>query len=401
MPARKTLQFNAEYAVMNGLNWMAFCVTFTFAGVFLLAKGYSSTELGLILALGNILALPIQTVLADIADRSRRVTLLGLIVFMQFCMLALAMTSFLLPGRSLCLSVVYTLSLAGMQAVQPLVNSFSFYLSSWSGAAINFGRCRSMGSISYAAASLLLAIAVEHIGAKAVPATAAVLFLLMLVLMLVFSLQRRKSVPVPDVVSETDAAGSVGLAAFFRKYPRYAVFLAGVAMIFVGHSFINNFTIQLVENVGGDTAEMGRLGAVMAVLELPGMLGFSYFVRKVRCSSLIKLAMLLFTVKATLTYLAGNIPSLYAATMFQVVTYGLFIPASVQYALDVIEPQDAVKGQAFITAMLTLGTVFSSLIGGRLTDLFGISTALLVFAAVSLLGSILGLIGVQKTEAHT
>lgn len=48
MTKRKTVQYNLEYAVMNGLNWMVFCATFTFAGVFLLGRGYSSTELGLI-----------------------------------------------------------------------------------------------------------------------------------------------------------------------------------------------------------------------------------------------------------------------------------------------------------------------------------------------------------------
>lgn len=400
MTTRNTLQYNTEYAVMNGLNWMLFCTTFTFAGVFLLAKGYSSTELGLILAIGNILALPLQTVMADIADRSGKVTLLGLITGMLLCLTALAAASLFLPGRSLSQSVVYTLSLAGMQGIQPLINSFSFYLSSWSGANINFGRCRAMGSVSYAAVSLLLASGVERTGVKAVPGTAVVLFSLMLILMLVFFFQRGKCDTIPSAAPKTGRDKSVSLAVFFQKYPRYGIFLAGVALVFVGHSFINNFTIQLVEHVGGDTTEMGRLGAVMAVLELPGMLGFTFLLKKVRCSSVVKVSLLLFTAKVTLSWLAGSVSALYGATMFQVVTYGLFIPSSVQYALEVIEPQDAVKGQAFITAMLTLGTVVSSLTGGWLTDLFGISTALLVFSVLSLAGSILGILGTQKTDIH-
>lgn len=401
MTKRKTVQYNLEYAVMNGLNWMVFCATFTFAGVFLLGRGYSSTELGLILAVGNVLALPIQTVLADVADRSRRVTLLGLIAGMLTALLALAAGSCLLPGKSFALTVVYTLSLAGLQAMQPLVNSFSFYLSSWA-APINFGVCRSMGSVSYAVTSLGVASLAARVGVRAVPGTAMVLLALFLLVMLLFYVQRRKAGGAVSAASRADGpAESVSLIAFLRKYPRYAVYLAGVALIFVGHSFINNFTIQLVENVGGGTEEMGRLGAVMAVLELPGMLGFGFLLKKVRCSSVIKLSLTLFTVKVTLSWLAGSIPALYGATMFQVVTYGLFIPASVQYALEVIEPQDAVKGQAFVTSMLTLGTVVSSLIGGRLIDLFGVSAALLVFAVMSLAGSVLAVLGTQKTQIHT
>ena len=399
MTRQKTIQYNLEYAVMNGLNWMLFCVTFTFAGIFLLGRGYSSTELGLILAAGNLLALPLQTLLADLADRSRRVTLLGLIVGMLAALLALAAACFLLPGKSPALTVAYTLSLAGTQGMQPLVNSFSFYLSGW-GVPIQFGLCRAMGSVSYAAASLLLAGAAERLGVGAVPGAAGVLLVLFLLVMLVFYVQRRGAAPAAEVRAETGAGESVSLTAFFRKYPRYGLFLAGVALIFVGHSFINNFTIQLVENVGGGTEEMGRLGGVMAVLELPGMLGFGLLLRKVRCSSMMKLSMALFTVKVTLTWLAGSIPALYGATMFQVLTYALFIPGSVQYAQEVIAPEDAVKGQAFITSMLTLGTVASSLAGGRLTDLFGVSAAMLVFAAVSLVGSVLGIAGVEKTKRH-
>ena len=397
MTKHKTLQYNLEYAVMNGLNWMAFCATFTFAGVFLLGRGYSSTELGLILAAGNLLALPIQTVLADIADRSRKITLLGLISGMLLVLLMLVAAAFFLPGKRAALTGVYILLLAGMQSIQPLVNSFSFYLSGW-GAPIDFGMCRSMGSVSYAVTSLLVARAAEQFGPRAVPAAALALLALMLLLMTVFYFQR-KTVAVQAREASGEVAGkSAGPAAFFRKYPRYGLFLAGVALIFVGHSFINNFTIQLVEHAGGDTEEMGRLGAMMAVLELPGMLGFGFLLRKVRCSSVIKTAMALFTVKVTLTGLAVSVPALYGATMLQVATYGLFIPASVQYALDVTEPQDAVKGQAFVTGMLTLGTVISSLIGGRLTDLFGVSAAMMVFSGMSLAGSVLGIAGVQKTE---
>lgn len=401
MTKRNTLQYNLEYAVMNGLNWMLFCVVFSFAGVFLLGRGYSSTELGLILAAGNLLALPLQTVLADLADRSRRVTLPGLITGMLAGLLAVTLGNLLLPGRSVWLTALYVLALAGMQAVQPLVNSFSFYLSSWSGAAVNFGVCRAVGSVSYAVVSLWVAAAAERMGVEAVPAAAAGLFVLFLLLMGLFFLQRRRAAP-PEAAPEHPAprAGSVGLGAFFRKYPRYALFLAGVALIFVGHSFLNNFTIQLVERVGGTTESMGRLTAVQAVLELPGMLGFALLLKKVRCSTVMKLSLAVFTVKLGLTWLAGDLPMLYGATVLQMLAYGLFIPASVQYALEVIGPEDAVKGQACITSMLTVGTVISSLVGGRLTDLFGVSAAVLVFAVMSLAGSVLAIAGTQTTPKH-
>jgi PPP family 3-phenylpropionic acid transporter len=43
-------KMNTAYALMQSAYWMAYCMVLTFAAVFLQARGYSGTEIGVIMA---------------------------------------------------------------------------------------------------------------------------------------------------------------------------------------------------------------------------------------------------------------------------------------------------------------------------------------------------------------
>ena len=62
-------------------------------------------------------------------------------------------------------------------------------------------------------------------------------------------------------------------------------------------------------------------------------------------------------------------------------------------------PGDSVKGQAFITTMITIGAIFSSLAGGRVIDLLGIRWALALFLALSVAGTVVALTGVEDPKS--
>ena len=69
---------NVEYASIHGTYWMYYGVICSFASVFLLATGYSNSEIGLILAIGNVAAVILQPIVADFADRSKKLSLIGI-----------------------------------------------------------------------------------------------------------------------------------------------------------------------------------------------------------------------------------------------------------------------------------------------------------------------------------
>ena len=49
------LRRNFEYAGLHGTYWMVYCVAVSYAGVYLLAKNYSNSGVGAVMAAGYLL----------------------------------------------------------------------------------------------------------------------------------------------------------------------------------------------------------------------------------------------------------------------------------------------------------------------------------------------------------
>ena len=60
--------------------WAAAAGVMSFASAFLLAKGFPASQVGVLLAAGNLLSCALQPVLADRADRARGNVLVGMVV---------------------------------------------------------------------------------------------------------------------------------------------------------------------------------------------------------------------------------------------------------------------------------------------------------------------------------
>ena len=71
--SRKTL-LNIDYALIQGTYWMFYAVAGMFVSVYMLGKGYSNTSIGLVIAVGNVVAGFFQAVLANITDKAQRLT---------------------------------------------------------------------------------------------------------------------------------------------------------------------------------------------------------------------------------------------------------------------------------------------------------------------------------------
>lgn len=202
----KSKLYNAEYSALQGTYWMVFGVIVSFAAVFLQSRGYSNSELGAIMAAGNIAAVILQPVVADFADRSRRVSLIGIIAAIAAVMALAMLTSLLVPGRSAVVATAYALYICCVFLMQPLVNSFAAFLESWR-AEINFGVARGIGSLGYAVLVAVLGIAVERLSAQVLPVAGLAVTALMLMLLAVLACQYKRA-PVVFVSGEKNESRS-------------------------------------------------------------------------------------------------------------------------------------------------------------------------------------------------
>lgn len=392
-------KINTNYALMQITYWVTSAVIFCFSTVFLQARGFSNYEIGIMFAAGNIAGFVIQPLVAGYVDRSKRRTLLRCIRAAAFIPALLMLAILLLPSLSGGgLIGAYALLVAGSTLLNPLCISLSFYIQSW-GCGVNFSRARALGSLAYAVCNVILGILVQRVSENAVPLVFIGFSSLLGVITLLFMPYEKIGRPKAEAETRKIIEKPSSLPEFARENGRFMLFLLGTAALYFTHGMIGNFMIEFIRSIGGGSEDMGNVLAFMTVMEVPVMLLFSKLTRRFRCSSLLRFAVIMFTVKELMIYLAPSIPALYAAEVLQAFSFAIFVPASVRYVDEVIAKYNAVKGQAFVTSMMTLGSIFASYIGGLLLDTSTPQFTLLVGVIVSLAGTLIMLCAIQTTES--
>lgn len=391
-------KLNIYYSFLQIAYWVTSAVVFCFTTVFLQFRGYSNYEIGIVFAVGNIIGFVSQPLIAGYIDRSDRRTLLRCIRITAVLAVLLMLAVYFLPSGSISLIGVYALLVAGNTLLNPLCISLSFYIESW-GCGINFSRARALGSLSFAVCNVILGMLVQRVSENAVP-TAFILFssLLGLATLLFVPVNRAHRIAAPERRMQSASEKPSGLLEFARENKRFMLFLLGTATLYFTHGMIGNFMIEFIRSIGGGSEDMGNVLAFMTVVEVPVMLLFGRLTQRFKCSSLLRFAVIMFTVKELMIYLASSLPALYAAEALQAFSFALFVPASVRYVDEVIAKHNAVKGQAFVTSMMTLGSIFASYIGGLLLDTSTPGFTLLVGVIVSAVGTLIMLGAIQTTE---
>lgn len=418
---------NLEYGAIHAFYWMSYAVIGSFASAFLLGRGYSNSFIGLIIAAGSVLAIFLQPVLADIADRSKKISLFGLTELVSVLLIVLTFISFVLKKESAALTVVFIMLVAWNTALQPLFNSMAFKLEE-SGYQIKFGVNRAVGSLTYSALCAVLGTMTERMGVQVLPVTDGIV-LVMLILTLITTGKHfkkacyirqqeekakgitcqvnEKSIGQPSadsretggrVISREDNE-EINFSKFVKRNKLFIVVSLGVVGLFFSNSVFNNFMLQVVENVGGTSEDMGRILSIMAFLEIPPLFLFDRINRRISCKTLLKIGAASFFLKIFCATIATNVTMIYIAQLFQPAAFGIFLPAMVSFINEIMDRGEAVKGQALYTVMTTVGTVFASLSGGVILDVSGASALLIVSSALTGAGAALIICVVGKVKS--
>ena len=387
---KEKIKNNIKYSAIQGLSWMDFCAIVGFAATYLSIRGYSSTEIGVILAADNIISLIIQPFLADLADRSSKFSVVRILSALFGIMAVCAIVISLTDTKCLLIAVLYAIMAGMMNASGGFSISLQFLMGRGD-SKVNFGICRAVGSLCYAILASLLGTMVEKISENCIPVSIAIISALLFLMMMIA--QRRGSLS----SRKEDVTKGHTLGEFARLNPKFIWMMLAAAMLFFEQTLLNNFMIMIVENVGGGSAEMGYLSAVTAVLELPCMIFFSRLAKKFRCSTLLMFSIVMYGVKGFATFFASNMIMLFAAYAIQFFAFALYTPAIVHYAELTVAKEDTVKAQSGFNLVTSLGAVFSSVFGGLMIDSIGVKYTILVSAIIASIGAVIAAFALQQT----
>ena len=386
---KKSLTF--QYTFHQMAYWATAAGVVSFATAFLLQKGFAASTVGTLLAAGNLLSCAFQPVLADRADRIGGNVLkwltVGLTLLSAMCFVSIQ----LLPLPAVAFGLLYLLGVFAFDAMNPLMNALNVsYMTS--GYTINYGLSRGLGSLAYAFAALGIGKVMARFGAD---------WMIWISLgLLTVNAVMALSYPslVTAVSGEKKGNDCCSIPVFFCRYKWYCVSLLGVMLLGMFHAMTENYLIEIVTPLGGDSGTVGVALFIATAIEAVVLVYFDKVRGKISDNWLLKLAGISFVLKAVLFLVASSVTTIYIIQLLQATSYTFLSPTQMYYAHNKIHPADMVKGQAFITASYTLGCAAGNFTGGQLLSAFGVRALLLAGVAMAVAGTLVFFLTVEKKD---
>ena len=386
---KKSLTF--RYTLHQMTYWAIAAGVVSFATAFLLQKGFAASMVGTLLAAGNLLSCLFQPLLADRADRIGGNVLkwltVGLTVLSGLCFTAVQ----LLPLPNVIFGLLYLLGVFFFDAMNPLMNALNVSYTS-GGYTINYGFSRGLGSLAYAFSALVIGKIMARFGADW-------MIWISLALMAANTAMALTYPSVTEGVSrEKRQTDCCSIPVFFRRYKWYCVSLAGVMLLGMFHAMTENYLIEIVTPLGGDSGSVGVALFIATAIEAVVLVYFDRLRSKVSDNWLLKYAGLSFLLKAVLFLFAKNVTTIYFVQLLQATSYTFLSPTQMYYANNKINPADMVKGQAFITASYTLGCAAGNFAGGQLLSAHGLQAMLIAGIVMAAAGTAVFFLTVDKND---
>ncbi|MDR2832592.1 MAG: MFS transporter [Streptococcaceae bacterium] len=374
-------------AILQSVYFAAFGSIMAFAVVILTDRGFSTTQIGLLLAIGGIITAILQPMIGTFADNSHNFSVKSIISGLSVLALVLLGVFLIIPNNLLLVSIVFALISITLSCVAPLVNALIFeYINA--GIQINFGVTRGVGSLAFAGMTSLVGLVIAQFSASAIPVMS-ILFTILLFL----SVRLFPKIDVQKMKHIAHEEDKQTFLQFVGKYKRFFPFLLGQVFIFVFHTMLFTYLLQVLLRVGGTQSDFGLSLSISAISELPVMLGFSFLAHRMKITKLLKIGAAFYVLRAILILSAGSVMMVNLIQLLQAFSFAVITPAVVYYVNSRMKDHDKVKGQALIAGANTVGSVVGNLLGGFLHDNFGVIFMLQIGAVFAVLGLVLYLYG--------
>ena len=384
---KRSISFS--YTLLQAAIWGIYGFLFSFANRYLLARGLSSLRIGLILGIATGIAFLVQPLLTALSDRSRFFSCRR-ILFLCTGLLTLCAAALLFRLSTPMIVVLYAFATVCLQVLPAFANALGMKAIR-NGKSLNFGVSRGVGSVMFGVAAQVAIPLIDRFGLNTVPFCSAVLGIILMAAVLTF--------PELEARTEETAEQPSSALVFFRENGRFALLLIGVVLLYIGHNALSNCMYQIAVYKGDGNAQ-GTALLIAAFFELPTMFLFTKLRKLAKCERWLCLSCVFFTLRLALTLLLPGVYGLYAAQVAQMFGFALFAVSSVYYVGMVIDKRDVVKGQTYLAVANTLGCLIAHFLGGALIDGVGVGMALIIFAALSILGGALSIGAVVSKPAE-
>ena len=398
---------NLSYISVMIPYWAGCAVIRGFSTLLLLERGFSSTQIGIILGICFAMAAIAQPLVAAKMDSTEKLTLPGLTAILAvmsvFFVLCLIILPVIKPATVILIILIYMM----IYILFPVTNSLAGYYMN-KGYKMNFGLARGLGSLAYAGTSTLSGIIMDRWPGNTILFFLVAVWIIMIgtTCLMIHREGRENKNPGrrnlqgerKNVADKKEKEKALSLPEFAREHKRFMLLLLGTMLFCIFHNMIETYMYMIMESLGGDASDTGLALSIAAALELIPLFLITALLTKFSTRTLMITASIGFSLKALMILFAGSVGMVWFSMAFQIFAYGLQTASSVYYINELIPPKDQVKGQSLMTAAFTAGGVLGSLIGGLLIGYLGIHYLLLVGSVISVAGTVIAVLNTEDTR---
>ena len=174
---------------------------------------------------------------------------------------------------------------------------------------------------------------------------------------------------------------------FMLRHKLFLVIMFGVFLMFYHHQVINYYMLQVFQNVGGDSTDMGLYGSLMTITEVPALMFFTPLNKKFKTNTLLKVGIVGLMLRGIFMYTATSPLGIQLSLIVNPFGFSLFLAAIVKYISEIMDEREAVRGQSLYVVVITASAVVASFTGGIILDVWGASKMLLLCMILCIVGA--------------
>ena len=359
-PARNQ---NIPCIAIMGFYWASNAIYFAYISAFLLDRGYSAFEVGIvstILYLVSTLLGPVSGYITDSLLPPRR-----------YIPVAMAATiPFVLAGPFVANSLFITILCVIVAAF--CQNLLFGVIDSWimklreTRPEIQYPIARSMGSVGYSVIAAVTGYLAGFWGYN-------VIFPLNILCCIAVALCALKMEPVPCSNLTRGSEEKIGFLPALKLLCtnfQFVAYVLSMLCIYVCTRLTLIFHPNLIAHVGGTSTDLGISIFMSAIFEVPVMFFAARYFRCFDPRKLTFVGLLIGALKPVILFFADSVPVFWAAQVTQAISIGMFLPLAVSYLRNIV-PRQIYATAIMVNGAVTSGLsgIFASFLGGLLLDI--------------------------------
>lgn len=379
---------NVKFSTQRVFFDSAYCALISYCIAMLLSRGYKASEAGIIMFLSQVISFFMQPVVASFCDKSKKNIINRTLVIEDIFVACAVFISCFLIKNKIVFGVLYMLGIAVLDMNNSLLNSVQVYYRS-RGWKINYELSRAAGALGFSLLSLLYGQLMSKVGANAVMGVGIGLCLSVCIVSLTF--------PKDDSEVKVEQDGDVSsFGEFVKNHKWFFVSMFGIMVIALVHVMVENYLIEEVSRIGGDSSSVGIALFIATGIEAPMMLVYGKIHDKLGTYKSFIIVGLSYILKVILFLSAKSLIVIYIAQLLQATSYTFLAPAMLYYARECTSSSDMVKGQSIVLSSFSLGGSLGCLLGGIIISALGVLSMLKIGLVLALIGTVVLVFTVPK-----